>query len=113
MIVSYSLTSFINVSSVKIVIIADAYCSLIRMDSRHTSKKIRLSSGNAKNYTNYRDPPTNTDPLDDDFGLWGEELEVDDDVMQQIETQGYSQYQMIQVIGLFLTSNFKLRVPYH
>lgn len=64
------------------------------MDSRQPFKKLRLSSENSKNCNNNQKTSINEDPLNDDFGLWGEELELDDDVMQQIETQGYSQYQM-------------------
>lgn len=55
------------------------------MDARQTSKRPRLSSGNVmQKSVKYS--------RNDDFELWGEELAVDDDIMQEIETQAYSQY---------------------
>lgn len=51
------------------------------MRGRQPNKKIRLETSEVH------------DQYDDD-GLWGEDLNIDDEVMQQIESQALSQYQV-------------------
>lgn len=62
---------------------------------RHPNKRLRLS-GSTK--TPFNEPyhssvSTNKYSTTDDDELWGGDLAVDDDLIQEIETQGYSQYQ--------------------
>ncbi|KAK7604966.1 hypothetical protein V9T40_006152 [Parthenolecanium corni] len=65
------------------------------MMDRHPNKRLRLS-GSTK--TPFNEPyhssvSTNKYSTTDDDELWGGDLAVDDDLIQEIETQGYSQYQ--------------------
>ncbi len=73
------------------------FCRLnFMMDPKQPNKKLRLSTGGSKNYFgNRRNSPEKKTPYttkDDDDDLWGEEINVDDEEIQRIETQGYSQY---------------------
>lgn len=62
---------------------------------RQPNKKLRLSSGSAKPFNDpyHSSVSTNKYSTTDDDEVWGDDLAVDDDLIQEIETQGYSQYQ--------------------
>lgn len=61
---------------------------------RQPNKKLRLSSGSVRPFNDpyHSSVSTNKYSTTDDE-VWGDDLAVDDDLIQEIETQGYSQYQ--------------------
>lgn len=69
---------------------------------RQANKKLRLSSGSTKPFFNdpYRSSVSTKYSSNTDDELWGDDLAVDDNLIQEIESQGYSQYQCNVSISL-------------